>query len=175
MPSIRVALAQLNLRVGAIDANAQRIVEVARIADTAKADVVLFPELSITGYPPEDLLLRPSFVEAADIALADIAREIGDTAAVVGVPITGRDLGNGAVVLHRGRAVGWNQTHLLPNYGVFDEHRYFVVGEDAGPLFEIAGVRCGVSICEDSWSPTGPLLAIKRSATSPMMHQIVLQ
>ncbi|MGB2757072.1 MAG: nitrilase-related carbon-nitrogen hydrolase, partial [Acidimicrobiia bacterium] len=92
MRSIRVALAQINANVGAIDHNADRILQVYQTAADSCADVVIFPELTITGYPPEDLLLRPAFVNAATHAIAQVARSIGETAAIIGGPILGRDL-----------------------------------------------------------------------------------
>ncbi len=159
MSSIRVALAQLNLAVGGFETNVSKVLAAYQTASEARADVVLFPELTLTGYPPEDLLLRPAFIAAAEQALQQIIPEIGETVAIIGTPLAGRDLMNGAMIIHRGEVVGTYAKQLLPNYGVFDEHRYFEVGTEAGPLYEIAGVKCGISICEDSWSPTGPLLA----------------
>jgi NAD+ synthase (glutamine-hydrolysing) len=121
--------------------------------------VVVFPELTITGYPPEDLLLRPAFVAQAGEALDKLAARTGRCAAVVGFPQSGRDLHNAAAVCAHGRVHGVYRKQLLPNYAVFDDQRYFTPGTDPGPLYVVAGVRVGVSICEDAWSPTGPILA----------------
>jgi NAD+ synthase (glutamine-hydrolysing) len=118
----------------------------------------VFPELTVAGYPPEDLLLRPAFVSEAGETLDKIAARTGRCAAVIGFPEAARDLSNAAAVCSQGQVHGVYRKHLLPNYAVFDENRYFVPGTDAGPLFVIAGVRVGVSICEDAWSPDGPIL-----------------
>ena len=157
MPRVRVAAAQLNTVVGDLTGNVTRIVNAYEAAAEAGADLVVFPELSVTGYPPEDLLLRPAFVAQAAEAIDKIAARTGRTAAIVGFPEPGRDLANAAAVLAHGEVHGVYRKHLLPNYAVFDEQRYFVPGESYGPLFTIAGVRVGVSICEDAWSPIGPI------------------
>ena len=157
MSRVRIAAAQMNTVVGDLEGNASRIFDVYEAAAAAGADLVVFPELTITGYPPEDLLLRPAFVAQAAEALEKLAARTGATAAIVGFPEAGRDLSNAAAVLAHGRVQGVYRKHLLPNYAVFDEQRYFVPGDDYGPLFVIAGVRVSVSICEDAWSPTGPI------------------
>ena len=156
MPRLRVAAAQLNLVVGDLEGNASRILDAYEHADALGVDLVAFPELAITGYPPEDLLLRPAFVAQAGEWLEKVAARTGRAAAVVGYPSADRDLYNAAAVCAHGRVVGTYRKHLLPNYAVFDEQRYFTPGSDPLALFEIAGVRVGVSICEDIWSPTGP-------------------
>jgi NAD+ synthase (glutamine-hydrolysing) len=157
MPRVRVAAAQLNIVVGDLTGNVARILDAYDAAVAVGADLVVFPELSITGYPPEDLLLRPAFVAEAAEALDKVAARTGHPAAIVGFPESGRDLANAAAVLAHGRVLGVYRKHLLPNYSVFDEQRYFVPGDSFGPLFTIAGVRVGVSICEDAWSPIGPI------------------
>ncbi len=159
MPRIRVAAAQIDTVVGDLEGNAARILAAYEAAEAEGADLVVFPELTITGYPPEDLLLRPAFVAAAGEALEKVAVRTGRAAAVVGFPEAGRDLWNSAAVLAHGRVQGVYRKQLLPNYAVFDERRYFAPGTDNGPLFVVGGVKVGVSICEDSWSPTGPVVA----------------
>jgi NAD+ synthase (glutamine-hydrolysing) len=159
VPRLRVAAAQLNLVVGDLDGNVERMLDAYERAEDAGADLVAFPELAITGYPPEDLLLRPAFVAQANDALEKLASRTGRCAAIVGFPEAGRDLSNAAAVLANGRVHGVYRKHLLPNYSVFDEQRYFSPGTDDGPLFVIGGVKVSVSICEDAWSPNGPILA----------------
>jgi len=156
MRRIRVAAAQLNVCVGDLDGNVELIIDAYRAGAEAGVDVVVFSELSITGYPPEDLLLKTAFVREAQQAVARLATEIGDVVAVVGYPDSVHDLHNAAAVLHRGEMVGSYHKQVLPNYSVFDEERYFVPGTEAGPLYEIAGVRVGITVCEDIWSPVGP-------------------
>jgi NAD+ synthase (glutamine-hydrolysing) len=159
MPRLRVAAAQLNVVVGDLDGNATRILEAYDAAEAAECDLVVFPELTVTGYPPEDLLFRPAFVAQANEALDKIATRTGRAAAVIGYPQLDRDLHNAAAVCANGRVHGVYRKRLLPNYAVFDEQRYFVAPWEPLPLFEIGGVKVGVSICEDAWSPTGPILA----------------
>lgn len=156
---MRVAAAQIDTVVGDLDGNAERILQAYEQAEEHGADLVVFPELTITGYPPEDLLLRPSFVSAASAALDKVAARTGRMAAVVGFPEAGRGLFNAAAVLAHGRIQGVYRKRLLPNYAVFDEQRYFAPGQEDGPLFVIGGRKVGVSICEDAWSPTGPIVA----------------
>jgi NAD+ synthase (glutamine-hydrolysing) len=158
MPRIRLGAAQLDLVVGDLEGNATRILEAYEKAEDAGCDLVAFPELAITGYPPEDLLLRPRFVEAAAETLEKVAARTGRAAAVIGFPHAERDLYNAAAVAAGGRVVGVYHKHLLPNYAVFDEERYFEPSSVDGPLFVVAGVRVAVSVCEDAWSPTGPII-----------------
>lgn len=164
---LRIAGAQLDLTVGDLPGNERRILDAMQWAEDQRADVVLFPELAVCGYPPEDLVLKEGFVEG-NLAVVDaLARASQDTVAIVGFvdrsPESGpqddavaRSLTNAAAVLARGRVVDVYHKRLLPNYGVFDEARYFVEGTDDTVLHEIAGVPCGVSICEDIWTHDGP-------------------
>jgi NAD+ synthase (glutamine-hydrolysing) len=158
MPRLRLAAAQLNLTVGDLAGNAARILEVYERAEREGCDLVAFPELALTGYPPEDLLLRPAFVEQSIEALEKLAAHTGRCAAIVGYPEPDRDLYNSAAVCAHGRVLGTYRKHLLPNYSVFDEERYFEPWKEDGPLFRIGGVRVAISICEDAWSPSGPVL-----------------
>lgn len=163
---LRVAGAQIDVAVGDLEGNEARIVEAIAWAEDIAADVVLFPELAVTGYPPEDLLLREAFLTASIETLHRIAATTGETTAVVGFVDRGdgssRDdagpprLHNAAALLQGGRLRGVYHKCLLPNYGVFDEDRYFVPGRSPGALWEINGVVAGVSVCEDIWVPDGP-------------------
>jgi NAD+ synthase (glutamine-hydrolysing) len=159
MPRVRVAAAQINTVVGDLEANARSIVDAYDAAASAGADIVVFPELTITGYPPEDLLLRPAFVAGAAEALEKVAARTDQCTAVIGFPQRAGDLYNAAAVCSMGRVQGVYRKQHLPNYAVFDEQRYFTPGSDTGQLFEVAGARVGVSICEDAWIADGPMRA----------------
>lgn len=155
---MRIAAAQLNQTVGDFEGNVARIVEAARESVAKSASVLVTPELSLSGYPPEDLLLRPAFYEKAESALQRLLAETAplDLHLVVGVPVSraGRRY-NAALVLHRGKVTGEYRKLELPNYDVFDEQRYFT--PDGAPLvFEAGGVRFGVVICEDFWFERAP-------------------
>jgi NAD+ synthase (glutamine-hydrolysing) len=167
MSFLRVAGGQLNLVVGDIDGNSRLILDAMGWAEEAGADVLLLPELAVTGYPPEDLLLRRSFVDQNIAALRRIAKASGKTAVVVGFVdrVDGdrhqddsveRGIANAAAVLANGAIRGIYHKILLPNYGVFDEARYFAPGRVPEKLWGIGGIVAGVSVCEDIWSPQGP-------------------
>jgi NAD+ synthase (glutamine-hydrolysing) len=159
MPRLRLAAAQLDLVVGDLSGNAARMFEAYERADAEGCDLIAFPELAVSGYPPEDLLLKPAFVTEAAEVLEKLAARTGRLAAIVGFPEAGRDLSNAAAVLAHGKVQGIYRKHLLPNYAVFDEQRYFAASRVDGPLFVVGGVRVGVTICEDAWSPTGPVIS----------------
>lgn len=152
--SLKIALAQLNLLVGGIAANRDKIIATAKYArDQQGADMVVFPELAITGYPPEDLLLRPDFIAAALTALHVVAEAVSDIHMVVGFPEASVDgLYNSAAVLRDGQVLCVYRKTCLPNYGVFDEQRYFVAGHDL-VQFELKGSFIALTICEDIWHP----------------------
>ena len=152
---MRLALAQLDVVVGDLDRNVERIVGAIEEAAGAGADLVVLPELAVTGYPPEDLLLRPGFVRAARRAVDEIARTCRDTVALVGAPALERDVANAAFVCAGGRVAGIYRKHFLPNYGVFDEHRYFAPGREL-VLLASGEVLVGPTICEDVWQPGPP-------------------
>jgi len=152
---VRIALAQLNVVVGDLDGNVERITGAIAEAGRASADLVVLPELAVTGYPPEDLLLRPGFVRAARAAVAEVARACTETVALVGAPAFERDLANAAFVCAGGEVAGVYRKHFLPNYGVFDEHRYFAPGREL-VLVELGDVLVGPTICEDVWQPGPP-------------------
>jgi NAD+ synthase (glutamine-hydrolysing) len=156
---LRIALAQINPTVGDLAGNVDRMLDVYEQAERNGCDIVAFPELSITGYPPEDLVLKPGFVADNLDALAKVAARTSQCVAVVGFVDADRDLYNAAAVCAGGEVRGTYRKRLLPNYAVFDEARYFTPGTDNDPfeLYEIGGVKVGISICEDVWSPTGPL------------------
>jgi len=152
---MRLALAQINTTVGDLDGNRERILVRLAEAKEVGADVVLFPELAVTGYPPEDLLLRPSFVEAAEESLTQIARETRGIVAFLGTPHLDRDLYNVCAVCAAGEVKALYRKRFLPNYGVFDEHRYFAPGRDLF-LLEHGDVLLGPTVCEDIWQPGPP-------------------
>jgi NAD+ synthase (glutamine-hydrolysing) len=157
MARLRIALCQLNTVVGDLEGNAAQILAALDAAEQDGADLAVFPELAVTGYPPEDLVLRPGFVADNEEVLAKIAARTGRCAAVVGFVDAARDLHNAAAVCADGEIKGVYRKRLLPNSGVFDEQRTFTPGTEPMQLFVIGGVRVGVSICEDAWSPTGPI------------------
>jgi NAD+ synthase (glutamine-hydrolysing) len=182
---LRVALCQLDTTVGEVDGNAERIIDTLKRVEAEDADVAAFPELAITGYPPEDLLLKPAFVAhnldalervaaatSACVALVGFVDVVGDEdvdhavahasgagavareAAIRGAP---RRLRNALAVCAGGSVLGVYHKRRLPNYGVFDEERWFAPGTSSLELYEIAGMPIGVSICEDLWFPGGPI------------------
>ena len=135
---MRLALAQINTTVGDFDGNRELIVSRLEEAKAAGADVALFPELAITGYPPEDLLLRPSFIRAAEESLAQVARAARGIVALVGTPHFDRDLYNACAVCADGEVKAVYRKRFLPNYGVFDEDRYFAPAREC-LLLELGG------------------------------------
>jgi NAD+ synthase (glutamine-hydrolysing) len=158
MARLRVGLAQLNLVVGDLEGNVTRILDAYERAEGDACDLVVFPELAVTGYPPEDLLLRPAFVAQAQESMEKVAARTGRAVAVLGYPLLERDLYNAAAVCANGKVHGVYRKHILPNSTVFDEERYFTASSTDGPLFNVAGTRVAVTICEDAWSPGGPIL-----------------
>jgi len=165
--SLRVAGAQLDCIVGDLEGNETKIRSAMEWAEDSNADVLVLPELAISGYPPEDLVLRRGFVDENLAVLNRLAATSGATATVVGFvdrldtsqiddDSVGRAVTNAAAVLAEGRIVGVYHKTLLPTYGVFDEARYFAEGRTPLSLHSIAGVRCGISICEDIWDSEGP-------------------
>ena len=155
---LRVALAQINPTVGDIGGNARKISDqIARARDEGAA-LVVFPELTLSGYPPEDLLLKTSFLDAARAALRELAAETRDIVAMVGYPEQAEDVYNTAAVLADGDVVATYRKMYLPNYVVFDEQRYFQSGAEAA-IVEVNGVPIGLSICEDIWEPGPPAMS----------------
>ncbi len=157
MDRLRVAACQLDPTVGDLDGNVEAILAMVERAEAAGAQLAVFGELSICGYPPEDLLLKPRFIADCRAALDKIAARTGSCAVVVGFPDAGRDLHNAAALCVDGRVATVYRKRFLPNYTVFDEQRYFTPGDEPATLVDVAGVTVGLSICEDSWVPFGPI------------------
>ena len=155
MRRFRVGLAQINATVGDFEGNVRKIVDAIERARALGCGLVALPELAITGYPPEDLLFKPAFIEANLRALDEVTRATGGLTAVVGFVDKRDDIFNAAAVLHDGARAGVYHKQYLPNYGVFDENRYFQAGTDA-PVFTAGETTFAVNICEDIWYPTGP-------------------
>ena len=171
MRSLRIGLAQINTTVGDLDGNVAKVLEYAQRAAELGVDLVAFPELTVTGYPPEDLLLRPSFVLDNQRALERIV-ERAPAALTLVVGFVDRDedgIYNAGAVVRDGRLVAVYRKQLLPNYGVFDENRYFQCGEEA-QVFEQGGVRFGVNVCEDIWSAEGPIVAQARAGADVIVN-----
>ena len=160
MSSITIALAQMNCTVGDLTGNSAQILAQMRRAQSLGADLLLTPELSLCGYPPEDLLLRDGFLQDCRNALDAIAAQVHEMEVVVGFPELGRDgkRYNAAAVLQNGRVILTARKHDLPNYDVFDEKRYFSAWHEPCVL-ELKGVRFGLTICEDVWWPEAPAMA----------------
>jgi len=152
---VRLALVQTNPTVGDLDGNRALIIELLGEAKGHGADLVVFPELAVTGYPPEDLLLRPGFVRAASRSLAQIAAEARGTTVLVGTPHLDRDLYNACAVCADGEVKAIVKKRFLPNYGVFDEVRYFAPGDELF-VFEAGETVVAVTVCEDMWQPGPP-------------------
>ncbi len=159
MPRVRVAACQIDTVVGDLSGNAARILDALSAAQRSGADLAVFPELSVTGYPPEDLLGRPAFVADNLAVFAEVAGATGECAAVIGYVdvLRGGRLVNAAALCRGGAVLGSYHKRYLPNYGVFDEQRWFAAGDGTPTLFEVAGVPIGVSVCEDMWSAEGPM------------------
>lgn len=159
MAPIRLAMAQLNMVLGDLEGNADRMIDAIERAEDDGCDIIAFPELAISGYPPEDLLLKPGFVDDNREALDRVVAATGRCAAIIG--FVDRDAGgryNALAVASGGSIRGTYRKRQLPNYEVFDERRYFTAGSEPLRLYQIAGIRVGVSICEDAWWPGGPIV-----------------
>jgi len=152
---MRLALAQIDPTVGDLDGNRALVLDRLEQARDAGADIAVFPELAVTGYPPEDLLLRPGFVRAAERSLDEIARAARGIVLLVGTPHLDRDLYNACAVCSGGEVKALVKKRFLPNYGVFDEFRYFAPGNELF-LFEHGEALIGVTVCEDMWQPGPP-------------------
>ncbi len=153
--SLRVALAQINPIVGDLDGNKKLIIAGINEAREREAAIVVFPEMSLTGYPPEDLLLKPDFLRSAEKALLEIVAATKGITAIVGCTRLEKDLYNAAAICQDGKLIAHYRKRFLPNYGVFDENRYFCEANDR-IVFAMGEHHFGVSICEDMWYPQGP-------------------
>ena len=158
MRTLRLGLAQINTTVGDLDGNAAKVLEYVGRARELGVDVLSFPEMTITGYPPEDLLLRPQFIRHNLAVLERVVKGCQGITAVVGFVDRDRDIHNAAAIIHDGRLVDVYHKQFLPNYGVFDENRYFQAGTRC-PVYVMVGIGVGVSICEDIWYPEDPTRA----------------
>ena len=170
MRTFRLAMAQMNATVGDFDGNAERIITSIHEARALGADLIAFPELALPGYPPEDLLLKPQFIRENRERLGLIAAECRDIAAVVGYIDADADIYNAAALIHDGEIVGSYRKMYLPNYGVFDEDRYFAAGSEC-PVYTVNGSPVGVNICEDIWYATGPAV-VQRAAGAELIVNI---
>ena len=159
--TLTLGLAQLDLVVGDVAGNTARILEYAdRARDELRADIAVFPELSVSGYPPEDLLFHSGLRKRVEMALATIRSSVRDIVVIVGFPeYQDSHIYNACIACHNGRILAHYRKHMLPNYRVFDEERYFTAGKEAA-VFSVKGVRVGLSICEDVWRP-GPAAAAR--------------
>ncbi len=168
--NLRMTLAQLNLLVGDVEGNTRRIIDSARQArDQYHADLVIFTELSLTGYPPEDLLFRPSLLDRVEEGLVSLCREVQGIEIVLGLPLRhDGKLYNAAVHVRDGKQAARYFKQILPNYAVFDEKRYFMPG-DQSCVVDIKGVRAGLTVCEDIWEP-GPALSAKQAGAQLLIN-----
>lgn len=155
MKTARIALCQINSTVGDFDGNAKKIIQFIKHASKYIPDVIVFPELAVTGYPPEDLLLKPQFIDDNLDAVRKIKEIVNDFVVIVGFVDKRDDIYNAAAIMHEKEVIDVYHKIHLPNYGVFDEHRYFQAGIRR-PIYQINNMSFGVNICEDIWSPEGP-------------------
>ena len=155
MKTVRLALAQMNPTVGDLKGNAKKIIDYIGKAKDKGADIVAFPELALTGYPPEDLLLKPRFIDDNILAMNSICKKTQGIVAVVGFVDRNSDIYNAAAVVSQGKLIDVYHKIYLPNYGIFDEHRYFQAGSRF-PVYRLGDMTVGINICEDMWYPEGP-------------------
>ena len=170
MRTFRLALAQINPTVGDLDGNARQIIDTIDKARSLRVDLVAFPEMAIPGYPAEDLLFKPSFIQDNIDAMRRVVAASADIAVVVGFVDADSDIYNASAIAYREELVGIYHKMYLPTYGVFDEDRYFKRGSIC-PVYTINGVGVGVNICEDIWYPLGPV-AVQRDAGAEVIVNI---
>ena len=169
MRTFRLAIAQINSTVGDLEGNTHKIVEYVEKARSLKSDLVAFPELAVTGYPPEDLLFKPQFIQDNLARMRQIAKASRNIAVIVGFVDADSDIYNAAAVAYDGQLVGVYHKMYLPNYGVFDEDRYFKAGTEC-PVFVINGTPLGVNVCEDIWYATGPAVVQQASGAEVIVN-----
>ncbi len=171
MKTLRLALAQINPTVGDLAGNSKKILEYVKRAKLNKADIVAFPELAVTGYPPEDLVLKPQFISDNIASVKKISRSISGIVVVAGFVDRGQagDIYNAAALIADGRIIDVYHKILLPNYGVFDEFRYFKPGGKS-PVYHLGGVKIGINICEDIWHRKGPACAQSRAGAELILN-----
>ena len=162
-------MAQINTTVGDLDGNTARILEYVRKARSQQADIVVFPEMAITGYPPEDLLFKPSFIQSNIERMREVVANSQGITVVVGFVDSQGDIYNAAAVAHDGQLLGVYHKIYLPNYGVFDEDRYFKAGSQC-PVFVVNGIHIGVNICEDIWYALGPTAAQREAGAEVIVN-----
>ena len=170
MRNFRVALAQINVTVGDLDANTNKIIQNIANARDSGSDLVVFPELAVTGYPPEDLILKSHFLHDNLRCVEKIIQESKDIAVVCGFVDYDIDTFNAAIFASNGKLIDTYRKIYLPNYGVFDEERYFRAGQQIS-IYEINGSKIAINICEDIWQPTGPLIT-QRAAGAELIVNI---
>ena len=170
MRRFRLAMAQINVTVGDLDGNTSKIIGYIEKARSLKSDLIAFPELAIPGYPPEDLVFKPQFIQDNLERMRQIVEASKDIAVVVGFVDAGADIHNAAAVAYNGQLAGVYHKMYLPNYGVFDEDRYFKSGAES-PVYVINGTPLGVNVCEDIWHATGPV-AVQRAAGAEVIVNI---
>ena len=169
MRTFRLAMAQINATVGDLDGNTRKIIERIDEARSLHADLVAFPELAIPGYPPEDLVLKPQFIDANIAKMQAVVQASRGIAVVVGFVDRDSDIHNAAAVAHDGELVGVYHKMYLPNYGVFDEERYFGSGHEC-PVYVVNGTPVGVNICEDIWYAIGPTVVQRASGAELVVN-----
>ena len=169
MRTFRLALAQMNSTVGDLEGNARKIIDLTERARSVGAHVVAFPEMAIPGYPVEDLVFKPSFVQDNVDAMRRVVAASRGIAVAVGFVDAGPEVYNACAVAHDGKLAGIYHKIRLPTYGVFDEDRYFKRG-DGCPVFVINGVRVGISICEDLWYPVGPIDVLREAGAEVVVN-----
>ena len=170
MRTFRLALAQINVTVGDLEGNTRKIIDYLDKARSIDADLVAFPELAVTGYPPEDLVFKPQFIRDNLVSMRQVATASRGIAVVVGFVDVDTDIYNAAAVAYDGKLVGVYHKMYLPNYGVFDEERYFKAGTQC-PVYVINGTPVGVSVCEDIWHSSGPEV-VQRAAGAEVIVNI---
>jgi NAD+ synthase (glutamine-hydrolysing) len=166
---LRLAMAQINTTVGDLDGNTSKILDYIQQAKTQQADLVAFPEMAITGYPPEDLLFQTSFIQANIQKMHQVVSASQGITVVVGFVDSQDNIYNAAAIAHNGQLLGIYHKIYLPNYGVFDEDRYFKAGNQC-PVFVINGIHIGINICEDIWYPTGPTTVQRKAGAEVIVN-----